>query len=200
MNWIFFMRGELCFCVGGLLMTFFIVFSRTNLNEFTCVCVIRKSYKYTYGTNNAFYLLFSCSVETLLPFFACLCEMKAINMLSGCCCCLKDGYFSLLLLWVLWVCFKKTIFFFALISTVHEYMSARVCVCVFNLRMLLASSHYYCFIPSSSFSIIMKKIFFSFVTLLLFLAAFSIASRKIQKGKVQRNVSFAYMSVWVCVC
>lgn len=95
---------------------------------------------------------------------------------------------------------KRPFFFFALISTVHEYMSARVCVCVFNLRMLLASSHYYCFIPSSSFSIIMKKIvFFSFVTLLLFLAAFSIASRKIQKGKVQRNVSFAYMSVWVCV-
>lgn len=74
------------------------------------------------------YLLFSCSVETLLPFFACLCEMKAINMLSGCCC-LKDGYFSLLLLWVLWVCLKRP-FFFALISTVHEYMSARVCVCV----------------------------------------------------------------------
>lgn len=26
----------------GLLMTFIIVFSRTNLNGFTCVCVIRK--------------------------------------------------------------------------------------------------------------------------------------------------------------
>lgn len=35
----------------------------------------------------------------------------------------------------------------------------------------------------------------SFVTLLLFLAAFSIASRKIQKGKVQRIFYF----VWVCV-
>lgn len=37
------------------------------------------------------------------------------------------------------------------------------------------------------------------MTLLLFLAAFSIASRKIQKGKVQRNVSFAYECVRVCV-
>lgn len=37
------------------------------------------------------------------------------------------------------------------------------------------------------------------MTLLLFLAAFSIASRKIQKGKVQRNFSFAYECVSVCV-
>lgn len=35
------------------------------------------------------------------------------------------------------------------------------------------------------------------MTLLLFLAAFSIASRKIQKGKVQRNFSFAYECVSV---
>lgn len=35
------------------------------------------------------------------------------------------------------------------------------------------------------------------MTLLLFLVAFSIASRKIQKGKVQRNVSFAYECVSV---
>lgn len=79
-------------------MTFFIVFSRTNLNEFTCVfaCVIRKSYKYTYGTNNALSFVFMFC-RYIATFFACLCEMKAINMLSGCCC-LKDGYFSLLLL------------------------------------------------------------------------------------------------------
>lgn len=66
-------------------------------------------------------------------------------------------------------------------------------VFVCYLRMLLASLHTTTASSSSSFSIIMK--IKSFVTLLLFLAAFSIASRKIQKGKVQRIFYF----VWVCV-
>lgn len=137
------MGGELCLCVWGLLMTFFIVFSRTNLNEFTCVfaCVIRKSYKYTYGTNNALSFVFMFC-RYIATFFACLCEMRAINMLSGCCC-LKDGYFSLLLLWVLCVLKRPFLHYFRQYT---KYMSARVCDCVFNLRMLLASSHYYCFI------------------------------------------------------
>lgn len=61
-------------------------------------------------------------------------------------------------------------------------------VFVCYLRMLLASLHTTTASSSSSFSIIMK--IKSFVTLLLFLAAFSIASRKIQKGKVQRIFYF----------
>lgn len=56
---------------------------------------------------------------------------------------LKDGYFSLLLLWVLCVLKRPFLHYFRQYT---KYMSARVCVCVFNLRMLLASSHYYCFI------------------------------------------------------
>uniref|UniRef100_A0A8D8CNW7 (northern house mosquito) hypothetical protein n=1 Tax=Culex pipiens TaxID=7175 RepID=A0A8D8CNW7_CULPI len=68
----------------------------------------------------------------------------------------------------------------------YTNMSARVCLC---LRMLLASlSLHTTSASSSSFASIInekKKTHLFRVTLLLFLAAFSTANRKIQKGKVQ---------------
>lgn len=197
MNWILYEGWVMLMCWGLGCLWPSSLFSRALIWMSLRVFVLFEKVTNTPTEQTMHYLLFSCSVETLLPFFACLCEMKAINMLSGCCC-LKDGYFSLLLLWVLWVCFKKTFFFslhwfrqYTNIWVLGYVFVCLICGCFLLLHTTTASS-------SSSFSIIMKKIFF--VTLLLFLAAFSIASRKIQKGKVQRNVSFAYMSVWVCVC
>lgn len=106
-------------------------------------------------------------------FFACLCEWNASNKMLSLSC-LKEIKVCYYCGWV--VCVWH---FFALFSTVHEYECLGYVLfadasCFFTLlliRLLLC------------FSIIMKK---WFVTLLLFLAAFSTANRKIQKGKVQQ--------------
>lgn len=141
-EWIgFCMGGELCLCVWGLLMTFFIVFSRTNLNEFTCVFVLFE--KLQIHLRNKQCIIFCFHVLSIHCYLFCMSLWNESNQYAFRLLLLKDGYFSLLLLWVLCVLKRPFLHYFRQYT---KYMSARVCVCVFNLRMLLASSHYYCFI------------------------------------------------------
>lgn len=135
------MRGELCLCVGGLLMTFFIVFSRTILNEFTCVFVLFEELQI--HLRNKQCIIFCFHVLSIHCYLFCMSLWNESNKYAFRLLLLKDGYFSLLLLWVLCVLKRPFLHYFRQYT---KYMSARVCVCVFNLRMLLASSHYYCFI------------------------------------------------------
>lgn len=139
----FCMWGELCLCVGGLLMTFFIVFSRTNLNEFTCVFCVCYSKKLQIHLRNKQCIIFCFHVLSIHCYLFCMSLWNESNKYAFRLLLLKDGYFSLLLLWVLCVLKRPFLHYFRQYT---KYMSARVCVCVFNLRMLLASSHYYCFI------------------------------------------------------
>lgn len=163
------------------------LFSRTNLNEFACVCVgYSKSYKYTYETNNAIFCVHVLSKHCYFCFCTCLwCIWNESNKYAS-------SGFTLVFavtVWILCISFDSTRIWGARGYVFLCLLSADAS-CFFTL--LLRDS-------TSFFSrLLWKNTYVIYVTLLLFLAAFSIASRKIQKGKVHR-MFFLLLFSFACV-
>lgn len=183
-----FVWGELCLCVGGLLMTF-IVFSRTNLNEFTCVFVLFE--KLQIHLRNKQCIIFRFHVLSIHCYLFCMSLWNESNKYAFRLFLLKDGYFSLLLLWVLCVLKRPFLHYFRQYT---KYMSARVCVCVLICGCFLLL-HTTTASSSSSFSIIMKKIIFFFCDTFTLFSSFLDCESKNSKRKSSAQFFFC---IWVC--
>lgn len=164
----------------------------TRLNECVCESAVysKKCYKYTYGTNNAMevFLMF-CRYIVPTRVLVCLCNEMRAKMCSLSSCfkrwLLYGGFFC-------YYCVLSSVCILKRPFSLHNFrqytnICARVCLCFFaDASCLSFSSHYFCLVFFFCFDYQWEKKTHLFrVTLLLFLAAFSTANRKIQKGKVQ---------------
>lgn len=106
---------------------------------------------------------------------------------------LKDGYFSLLLLWVLCVLKRPFLHYFrqyTIIWVLGYVFVCLICGCFLLLHTTTALS-------SSSFSIIMKKIIFFFCDTFTLFSSFLDCESKNSKRKSSAQFFFC---IWVCEC
>lgn len=185
------MWGELCLCVGGLLMTFFIVFSRTNLNEFTCVFVLFEELQI--HLRNKQCIIFCFHVLSIHCYLFCMSLWNESNKYAFRLLLLKDGYFSLLLLWVLCVLKRPFLHYFRQYTNI--WVLGYVFVCLICGCFLLL--HTTTALSSSSFSIIMKKIIFFFCDTFTLFSSFLDCESKNSKRKSSAQFFFC---IWVCEC
>lgn len=106
---------------------------------------------------------------------------------------LKDGYFSLLLLWVLCVLKRPFLHYFRQYTNI--WVLGYVFVCLICGCFLLL--HTTTALSSSSFSIIMKKIIFFFCDTFTLFSSFLDCESKNSKRKSSAQFFFC---IWVCEC
>lgn len=112
------------------------LFSRALLRMSVGVCVIRKVRNTPTEQTMDHVFTFCRFIATFLLLYVFVNEMRAIN--CSLCCCLKDDLGLLLLC----VWFLKRPFLCIIFDSTRIWVLRGMC----NLRMLLASSHYFCFV------------------------------------------------------
>lgn len=189
MNWILY-GVSYAYVLGGCLWPSSL-FSRALIWMSLRVCLRVLFEKLQIHLRNKQCIIFCFHVLSIHCYLFCMSLWNESNKYAFRLFLLKDGYFNLLLLWVLCVLKRPFLHYFRQYT---KYMSARVCVCVLICGCFLLL-HTTTASSSSSFSIIMKKIIFFFCDTFTLFSSFLDCESKNSKRKSSAQFFFC---IWVC--